>query len=80
MQVEIAAGFRLLRGFELAPAFWLTVGQTIGARALIVLPLLGSLSGEPQIHQFNHVPTLTVTGYINSPESNAPLMHQVGHT
>lgn len=73
MQIEIAAGFRLLCGLELAPLFWLTVGETIGARALLVLPLLGSLTGEPKIYQFNHVPTMTVSGYIDYPRLNCPI-------
>ena len=54
MPIEIAAGFRLLRGFEFAPVFGLTVGKTIGVGVLIFLTLLGSFAGDPKIEQVSH--------------------------
>jgi hypothetical protein len=52
--VEIAAGFVLLGGFELAQALGLTVGKSIGVGTLIVLLALGSLAGGSKIDQFSH--------------------------
>jgi hypothetical protein len=45
--IEIATGFVLLCGFKLADMPGLTVGETIGAGALVVLLPFGSLSGGP---------------------------------
>ena len=44
VQVEIAVGFRLSRGLELAPVFWLTMGKTVAFCAPFVLPFCGSLT------------------------------------
>jgi hypothetical protein len=52
--IEIAAGFRLLRGLEFAPVLGLTVGETVGVGAQIVLPFFGSLAGRSKIDQFSH--------------------------
>jgi hypothetical protein len=52
--IEVAAGFRLLRGFELAPVLGLTMGKTIGVGAQIVLPLFGSFASRSKIDQFSH--------------------------
>jgi len=54
VQIEVAAGFRLLRGCELAPVLWLTMGETVGIGAQIVLPLFGSLADGSKIDQFSH--------------------------
>jgi hypothetical protein len=54
VQVEVATGFRLLRGVELAPVLGLTVGETIAFGAQFVLPLLGSFTGKTKIDQFSH--------------------------
>jgi hypothetical protein len=52
--IEVAVGFRLSRGFELAPVPGLTVGKTIGVGACGVLPLFGSLAGHSKIDQVGH--------------------------
>jgi hypothetical protein len=52
--VEVAAGFRLLRGFEFAPVFGLTMGKTGGVGEGIGLPPLGPLAGYSKIDQFSH--------------------------
>jgi hypothetical protein len=54
VQIEIAAGFRLLRGIELAPVLGLTMGEAFGVGALIVLPPLGAFAGVSKIDQFSH--------------------------
>jgi hypothetical protein len=52
--IEVAIGFRLLRGFELALVLGLTVGKAIGVGVRIVLPLFGSFAGHSKIDQFSH--------------------------
>jgi hypothetical protein len=52
--IEIAAGFRLLSGFEFTQAFGLPVSNTIGVRTPIVLPAFGLLAGCSKIDQFSH--------------------------
>jgi hypothetical protein len=52
--IEIAPGFRLLRGFELAQVLGLTVGKPIGVGTRIGLPSFGALAGHPKIDQFSH--------------------------
>jgi hypothetical protein len=54
VSVEIATGFRLFLGFELADARGLTVGQTIGVGAPLVMLPFGSLAYRPKIDQFSH--------------------------
>jgi len=52
--IEIAAGFRLLRGLEFAPVLGLTMSETVGVGTQIVLPFLGALAGNSKIDQFSH--------------------------
>jgi len=52
--VEVAAGFGLLRVFDLAQMLGLTVGKPIGVGALIALPPFGSLAGRSKIDEFSH--------------------------
>jgi hypothetical protein len=54
VQVEIAPGFRLLRGLELTSVFGLTMGKTIAFCAQFVLPLRGSLTRESKVDQLSH--------------------------
>jgi hypothetical protein len=54
VQIEIAAGFFLLRGYEFAPVLGLTMGKTVAIGAQIVLPFFGALAGNSKIDQFSH--------------------------
>lgn len=79
VQVEIAAGFRLLRGFELAPVFGLTMGETAAFCVQIVLPLFGSLTRESKVDQFSHAVPLAVPEYIPLvPHRDASGMWSIG--
>jgi len=46
VQIEVAAGFRLLRGFEFTPVFGLAMNEPVGVGAQFVLPFFGSLAGN----------------------------------
>ena len=63
MPIEIAVGFYLLRGLELAPVFGLAVGEAVAVGAQFGLPSLGTLAGDPKIDQFSHCRVSTVSGY-----------------
>jgi hypothetical protein len=62
--VEIAAGFRLLGGFERAQALGPAVGKTTGVDTLIVLLPFGLLAGGSKIDQFSHSSFSRVAGYM----------------
>ena len=64
--IEVAPGFRLTRGFNLANVFGLTKGKAIGMSTLVVLSSLVPLSNGPKIDYFSHsVAPRMVTGYIS---------------
>jgi hypothetical protein len=52
--VEIAAGFGPLLRPKLMLVLGLSMQETIGVGARIMLPLLGTLAGRPKIDQFSH--------------------------
>ena len=52
--IEVASGFGLMRGFDLANMFGLTKGKTIGVGTLIVLSPFLPLSNGPKIDYFSH--------------------------
>src|SRR5262249_61295393 len=52
--IEVAPGFRLTRGFNLANVLGLTKGKAIGVRTLVVLSPLAPLSNGPKIDYFSH--------------------------
>ena len=52
--IEVAPGFRLTRGFNLANVFGLARGKSIGVRTLLVLSPLVPLSNGPKIDHFSH--------------------------
>ena len=54
MPIEIAAGFGPLLRPELTLVLGLSMQETIGFGARIVLPLLGPLAGCPKIDQLSH--------------------------
>jgi hypothetical protein len=52
--IEVASGFRLARGFNLANVFRLTKSKPIGVGTLIVLLPVVPLSNGPKIDYFSH--------------------------
>jgi len=50
VQVEIAIGFVLSRGFELELVLWSAVGEAIGFGVFCRFPPLRSPSGKPKIY------------------------------
>jgi hypothetical protein len=64
--IEVAPGFRLTRGFNLANVFGLTKGKAIGMSTLVVPSSLVPLSNGPKIDYFSHsVAPRMVTGYVS---------------
>lgn len=64
--IEVAPGFRLTRGFNLANVLGLTKGKAIGVRTLVVLSPLVPLSNGPKIDHFSHSAALEgVAGYVS---------------
>jgi hypothetical protein len=62
--IEIAAGFRLLGGFERAQALGPTVGKSISVGTLIILLPFGLLASGSKIDQFSHSSFSKVAGYV----------------
>jgi len=52
--IEVASGFRLKRGFNLANVFRLTKSKAIGVGTLFVLLPVVPLSNGPKIDYFSH--------------------------
>jgi len=52
--IEVAFGFRLARGFNLANVFGQTKSKSIGVGTLIVLLPFVPLSNGPKIDYFSH--------------------------
>ena len=52
--IEVAAGFGLARGFNLANLFGLTKGYAIGIGTNIMPPPFVPLTNGPKINDFNH--------------------------
>ena len=63
--IEIAAGFGLARGFNLANLFGLTKGKAIGVGTNIMPPPFVPLTNGPKINHFSQFrrPSM-VTGYV----------------
>jgi hypothetical protein len=52
--IEVAAGFGLTRGINLANFFEFTIGKAIGLGILIMPPPFVPLSNGPKIDYFSH--------------------------
>jgi hypothetical protein len=62
MPIEVATGFGLACGFNLAMVFGLTKGEAIGVGTLIMPPPLVPLSNGPKIDHFSHSVALDGNG------------------
>jgi hypothetical protein len=62
VKIEIFFGLGLLRVFELAQTFGLTVRKPVGLGLLVVLPPLGLLARASKIDQFSHSTPPAMTG------------------
>ena len=64
--IEVAAGFGLARGINLANFFEFTIGKAFGLGILIMPPPFVPLSNGPKIDYFSHsVAPRMVTGYVS---------------
>ncbi len=62
MPIEVATGFGLACGFNLAMVFGLTKGEAIGVGTLIMPPPLVPLSNGPKIDYFSHSVVVALDG------------------
>jgi hypothetical protein len=60
--IEVAFGFRLARGFNLANVFGQTKSKPVGVGTLIVLLPLVPLSNGPKIDYFSHSVVVALDG------------------